>query len=129
MSGLGDSARRGTTAWTLARLLAEYRDPPAVRLVTQELSEIEVGGLHLRGDCFVSLCHSEGWGLLFGAHDDIASLEGAARAIFSACARGSADELECFRGHLGSREDIQVKLGFCSWAWSSAWSDAVSSVF
>jgi len=63
MSGLGGVARRGTTAWTLARLLAEHRDPPAVRLVTQELTEAELGGLHLRGDCFVSLCHSEGWGL------------------------------------------------------------------
>jgi glycosyltransferase involved in cell wall biosynthesis len=63
MSGHGGVARRGTTAWRLARLLAEHRDPPAVRLVTQELSEVELGGLHLRGDCFVSLCHSEGWGL------------------------------------------------------------------
>lgn len=63
VSGLGGVARRGTTAWTLARLLAKHPNPPAVRLVTQELSEVELGGLHLRGDCFVSLCHSEGWGL------------------------------------------------------------------
>lgn len=63
MSGHGGLARRGTTAWTVARLLAQHRNPPAVRLVTQELSEVELGGLHLRGDCFVSLCHSEGWGL------------------------------------------------------------------
>jgi glycosyltransferase involved in cell wall biosynthesis len=34
-----------------------------VCLVTQELSDDELGGLHLRGDCFVSLCHGEGWGL------------------------------------------------------------------
>jgi glycosyltransferase involved in cell wall biosynthesis len=63
LSGPGGIARRGTTAWALARLLAQHRDPPAVRLVTQELKEAELGGLHLRGDCFVSLCHGEGWGL------------------------------------------------------------------
>jgi glycosyltransferase involved in cell wall biosynthesis len=63
ISGLGGIARRGTTAWALARLLAEHPDPPAVRLVTQELSDDELAGLHVRGDCFVSLCHGEGWGL------------------------------------------------------------------
>jgi glycosyltransferase involved in cell wall biosynthesis len=63
MSGRGGVARRGTTAWALARLLAEHPDPPAVRLVTRELREVELEGLHLRGNCFVSLCHGEGWGL------------------------------------------------------------------
>ena len=57
----------GTSAWSLAQLLARYPEPAPVQLVTRELSNDEVAGLHLRGDCFVSLCRSEGWGL--GAFD------------------------------------------------------------
>lgn len=53
----------GTSAWSLAQLLAHHRDPPAVRLVTRELAGDDIDALHRRGDCFVSLCHSEGWGL------------------------------------------------------------------
>jgi glycosyltransferase involved in cell wall biosynthesis len=53
----------GTTAWSLAQLLAKHRDPPAVLLVTRELSDADMYALHRRGDCFVSLCRSEGWGL------------------------------------------------------------------
>jgi glycosyltransferase involved in cell wall biosynthesis len=56
-------AREGTTAWSLARLLAAHAQPPPVKLITRDLSDIELAGLHQRGDCFVSLCHGEGWGL------------------------------------------------------------------
>jgi len=59
----GGLAREGTTAWSLARLLARHTDPPPVKLVTRDLSHAELTGLHMRGDCFVSLCRSEGWGL------------------------------------------------------------------
>jgi glycosyltransferase involved in cell wall biosynthesis len=38
-----------------------------VQLVTRELSDDDVRALHHRGNCFVSLCRSEGWGL--GAFD------------------------------------------------------------
>ena len=38
-----------------------------MQLVTRQLSDDEVRALHVRGDCFVSLCRSEGWGL--GAFD------------------------------------------------------------
>jgi glycosyltransferase involved in cell wall biosynthesis len=61
----------GTSAWALARLLARHRDPAPVQLVTRELSDDDVGALHRRGNCFVSLCRSEGWGL--GAFDAAAS--------------------------------------------------------
>ena len=57
----------GTSAWALAHLLARHPDPAPVQLVTQELSDGDVHGLHERGNCFVSLCRSEGWGL--GAFD------------------------------------------------------------
>ncbi len=57
----------GTAALSLARLLSEYRDPAPVLLVTRELGATEIAALHTRGDCYVSLCRSEGWGL--GAFD------------------------------------------------------------
>lgn len=57
----------GTTAWSLANLLSESSDPPAVKLVTRRLVDADLAALHSRGDCFVSLCRGEGWGL--GAFD------------------------------------------------------------
>ena len=59
----GGLARRGSTGFSLARLLAEHPDPPPVKLITRDLSDAELTELHARGDCFVSLCHGEGWGL------------------------------------------------------------------
>ena len=67
MRTLGGAASQGTAAWSLARVLARHPAPPEVRLITRHLSDAEIAGLHTRGDCFVSLCHSEGWGL--GAFD------------------------------------------------------------
>jgi glycosyltransferase involved in cell wall biosynthesis len=61
----------GTSAWALTRLLAKHRNPASVHLVTRELSDDDVRALHERGNCFVSLCRSEGWGL--GAFDAAAS--------------------------------------------------------
>ncbi len=63
MAERGGLARNGTTGFSLARLLARHREPPPVKLITRDLSDAELAGLHERGDCFVSLCHSEGWGL------------------------------------------------------------------
>ena len=53
----------GTTAWSVAQILKEYRDPPPLKLVTRDLDTTEIEALHTRGDCFVSLCHAEGWGI------------------------------------------------------------------
>jgi glycosyltransferase involved in cell wall biosynthesis len=61
------TAGRGTTAWSLAMLLAGHPNPPAVKLYTAPCSNDDIGALHRRGDCFVSLARSEGWGL--GAFD------------------------------------------------------------
>jgi hypothetical protein len=63
----GRMAGEGTSAWSLARLLARHPDPPPVRLITRSMSDDEIGALHRRGDCYVSLCRSEGFGL--GAFD------------------------------------------------------------
>jgi glycosyltransferase involved in cell wall biosynthesis len=55
------------TPWALARLIAGRSDPPAVRLLVGTLRDDEIAALHASGDCFVSLCRSEGWGI--GAFD------------------------------------------------------------
>lgn len=46
---------------------SKYRFPPRIQLVTEDVDEGDISKLHRRGDCFVSLCRSEGWGL--GAFD------------------------------------------------------------
>jgi glycosyltransferase involved in cell wall biosynthesis len=57
----------GTSAYALGRLLAEVRHPPPVTLITRELDGGEVARLHAAGDCYLSLCRGEGWGI--GAFD------------------------------------------------------------
>ena len=57
----------GSSAAATAKLLGASADPAPVLLVTGDASEREIAALHTRGDCFVSLCRSEGWGL--GAFD------------------------------------------------------------
>jgi len=56
-----------STAHALRRLTRRYRNPPRIRLITDELTEDEVRQIHMQGDCYVSLCRAEGWGL--GAFD------------------------------------------------------------
>jgi glycosyltransferase involved in cell wall biosynthesis len=53
----------GSTAHSLARLLAAHENPAEVRLLAGELSAADLASLHKRGDCFVSLARSEGFGL------------------------------------------------------------------
>ena len=68
---LSRTAGPGTTAWSLARLLAAHPDPPAIRLITRSLTDDEIAAIHRRGDCYVSLARGEGWGL--GAFDAAAA--------------------------------------------------------
>ena len=44
-------------------VLRHGRVPPPIRLLTDDLSDGELQALHEVGDCFVSLCRAEGWGL------------------------------------------------------------------
>jgi hypothetical protein len=55
-------AAPGTSAWALAHVLGGFASPAPVRLVTRELSDDDIDALHTRGDCYLSLCRSEGWG-------------------------------------------------------------------
>jgi glycosyltransferase involved in cell wall biosynthesis len=52
----------GTSAWRLAHVCSEFADPAPVHLVTAVLEENDLDALHTRGDCYLSLCRSEGWG-------------------------------------------------------------------
>jgi glycosyltransferase involved in cell wall biosynthesis len=56
-----------TSKMALNKLLKKYKNPPKIKLITRELTDKELLQLHARGDCYISLCHSEGWGL--GAFD------------------------------------------------------------
>jgi hypothetical protein len=47
----------------LAQIMADYARPPKVHLVAKGISAREIDRLHTRGDCFISLTRSEGWGL------------------------------------------------------------------
>lgn len=59
--------RRAGTRWAVDRILARYRRPARVALVTDTLNDAEILALHAAGDCYVSLTRGEGWGL--GAFD------------------------------------------------------------
>ncbi len=49
------------------RIVRKRRAAPPIRLVTDELSARAMLSLHARGDCYLSLSRSEGWGI--GAYD------------------------------------------------------------
>jgi hypothetical protein len=61
-------ARRGeeadTRVWpTFASLLAGRRRVPEMHLISKQVPAEEIDALHARGNCFLSLTRSEGWGL------------------------------------------------------------------
>lgn len=56
-----------STSRALARVLRDYPNPPRIQLLSEPLSDDDMLRLHARGDCYVSLCRSEGWGM--GAFD------------------------------------------------------------
>lgn len=45
------------------RVRREYAAPARIEVITDELAEEEIHRLHSRGDCYVSLCRAEAWGL------------------------------------------------------------------
>jgi len=50
-------------------IVDKYASPAKIVLVLDECTEEEISAIHNSGDCFISLCKSEGWGL--GAFDAI----------------------------------------------------------
>lgn len=65
--GEGVNQRWGPARQLFDRILSNYPDAPRVVLVTEELDDDDIGMLHLAGDAYLSLAHSEGFGL--GAFD------------------------------------------------------------
>ncbi len=56
-----------STRRAISKLLRDYRDPAKIQLIDDEISDESIHALHRKGNCYVSLCRSEGWGL--GAFD------------------------------------------------------------
>ncbi len=52
-----------STAQALEQVLRDYPNPPRIKLLSKLLSDDDMLRLHARGDCYVSLCRSEGWGM------------------------------------------------------------------
>jgi glycosyltransferase involved in cell wall biosynthesis len=71
--------------WKISqKIAASYTDPARMLIITDSLTEAEIACLHQRGDCFVSLSHSEGWGL----------------GAFDAAGRGKPIVITGYGGHL-----------------------------
>ena len=51
------------TATARQKILVHYPHPAKIKLITDQLNEEDILKLHQRGDCYISLCRSEGWGL------------------------------------------------------------------
>jgi glycosyltransferase involved in cell wall biosynthesis len=56
-----------TTFQTLEQIKKEFSTSAKIQLIAENLSNDQIYALHDRGDCYVSLCRGEGWGL--GAFD------------------------------------------------------------
>ncbi|MDD4650647.1 MAG: glycosyltransferase [Methanothrix sp.] len=52
---------------SVRRIVKNYKNPARVEIINEEISQEDIFKLHARGDCYFSLCRSEGWGL--GAFD------------------------------------------------------------
>jgi glycosyltransferase involved in cell wall biosynthesis len=44
-------------------LLKKHPNPARIKLITKQISDGQVAGIHQRGDCYISLSSGEGWGL------------------------------------------------------------------
>jgi glycosyltransferase involved in cell wall biosynthesis len=56
-----------TTPWQVASIVRRFRNPARVQLEVGQWSDDRIAGLHARGDCYLTLARSEGWGM--GAFD------------------------------------------------------------
>jgi glycosyltransferase involved in cell wall biosynthesis len=68
--GLGHSLEESQKIKTAINTIADkYISPAKIVLISGECTEEEISSIHNSGDCFISLCKSEGWGL--GAFDAV----------------------------------------------------------
>jgi glycosyltransferase involved in cell wall biosynthesis len=66
---LGFRGRR--TRSSLKEIVRSYKNPARIVLIDKPVNAHRMAALHRRGDCYISLCRAEGWGL--GAFDAAAS--------------------------------------------------------
>jgi glycosyltransferase involved in cell wall biosynthesis len=59
----GPAGRERATSWALAMALRDLGTPPPIVLADRYVSDVQLRGLHRRGDCWLSLPHGEGWDL------------------------------------------------------------------
>ena len=79
------AAADNTPTETLVQeLISHYERPPNVVLINREMTAVEIELLHHIGDCYLSLTHSEGWGL----------------SVFDAAASGNPVVVTGWGGHL-----------------------------
>ncbi|MDD2755063.1 MAG: glycosyltransferase [Methanothrix sp.] len=55
--------RKKDTQNALSSIQRNYAFPARIMLINETLTDNEIMDLHNRGDCYISLCRSEGWGL------------------------------------------------------------------
>lgn len=108
------SSRRAVSA-----LMRRHRTAPRVLLSTAPASDAMIRGLHARGDCYVSLCRSEGWGL--GIYDAAA----AGRPVVVTGYGGQLDYLPPDYPYLVRHEVIPVRdaRGGRSYAPGQCWAE------
>jgi glycosyltransferase involved in cell wall biosynthesis len=53
----------GSATAAISRVLGRHRSHAPVEVVTRTLSDSEIDAFHIKGDCFVSLSHGEGWSI------------------------------------------------------------------
>ena len=80
----GAASENSPTETLVRELISHYERPPSVTLIDYELTAAEIELLHHIGDCYLSLAHSEGWGL----------------SIFDAAASGKPAIVTGWGGHL-----------------------------
>jgi hypothetical protein len=51
------------TQGVLSSIQMDYDFPARIMLINETLTDNEITQLHNRGDCYISMCRSEGWGL------------------------------------------------------------------
>lgn len=88
-----------TPAWEVDRIRRRHPEAPRVVLLTRDLSETEMGALHSRAECYVSLTRAEGWGL--GAYE-------AAFAGRPVIMTGHGGQLDFLPAHLASLVEFRL---------------------
>jgi glycosyltransferase involved in cell wall biosynthesis len=108
---------RRSTARTVRNMIRAYESPARLFLIREEISDARLQALHHKGDCYVSLCRSEGWGL--GAFE----AAGAGNPVIITSYGGHLDYLNEDSAYLVGRrlEPVRVRRGRKSYSPDQHW--------